>query len=200
MKNKIIALSLFLAGQIAASHAAVIVVAPTASTPGSFEITDDITFTITTPGTAQLFVFDNWVATPDPQTNSQVSPSLSFSFNGGDAFTSNVILYDNVGFPVGALTANDGIISNNSFANFSFSVSPGDTLTLKAGAYSLPINSDFNPLTTQIFTGDMFIADGNATRLSDNVTTAIPEPSSAALLFGVVSAFALARRRSRGNA
>ena len=192
MKNKIIALSALLGAHLTTATAAIVVVAPTASTPGSFEITEDITFTITASGAVSFFAFDNWVTTPDPQTSVSFSPTLSLSLNGG-AFTEGGAFYDNVGFPIGNLTANDGFI----YINSPLSVVAGDTVTLKAGSYSLPLNSGFNPLVTQTFTGDMFLTNGSGVRLSENTPAAIPEPSSAALLFGVVSAFAMARRRSR---
>lgn len=193
MKNKLIALSAFLLAQIATTHAAIVVVAPTESSAGSFVITDDITFSITTSGSASFFVFDDWVATPDSQTSVSFSPALSLSLNGGGSFTENGAFYDNVGFPIGNLTANDGFIQIYS----PISVVEGDTVTLKAGAYVLSLGAGFNPLTNQTFTGDIFVANGSGVQLS-SVQTAIPEPSAAAFLFGLVSvACVFARRPNR---
>ena len=193
MKSKLIALSILLGAQITAANAAIIVVAPTASTPGSFVITDDITFSITTSGAASFFVFDDWVATPDSQTSAPFSPALSLSLNGGSTFAENGAFYDNVGFPIGSLTPNDGFIQIYS----PVSVVGGDTITLKAGSYGLSLAGSFNPLVSQTFTGNMFITNGSGVRLSADTTAAIPEPSSAALLFGLASACVMASRRNR---
>jgi hypothetical protein len=192
MKNKLIALSLLLAAQIPAANAAIIVVAPTGSSTGSFQITDDITFTITANGSLQYFVFDEWVAMDAGQTTQSLSPFLSFTINGSP-FTEGSQLMDNIGFNLGETTPNDGLLIINS----PFSVLTGDTVTLQAGTYSIGSAVGFNPLATQTFTGDIFLTNGSGVRLSDNATAAIPEPSSAALILGVMSVFALARRRNR---
>lgn len=191
MKNKLIAVSMLLGATIA-SNAAIIAVAPTGSTPGSFEITDDIVFTITTSGSFQYFVLDEWVTSDGAGTTQSLAPFLSFSINGA-SFTEGSQLIDNIGFNLGETTPNDGIL----FINSPFSVTTGDTVTLKAGVYSISSTVGFNPLMTQTFTGDIFLTNGSGVRLSDNATAAIPEPSSAALIFGVASVCVLTLRRRK---
>lgn len=185
----VLAFAVFTAA-LAQSHAAVIVVAPTSSTVGSFQITSDITFTIDTAGSANSFVMDEWVVSDGLQNQSTYSPSLAISINGGAPVTKSGGLADNLAGILlhNGVTANDGIL----FIDFSISVNPGNTLTLKAGVYSLGARSNFNPQATQTFTGMMFVADNQGTRLSPSMQ--VPEPSGLAL--AGIGSVVLLRRRS----
>ena len=180
-----------LTAAVTPTPAAVIVVAPTAVSPGSFQITDDVLFTINVGGNAQAFVMDEWVVSDGNQSESTIAPDLAVSINGGAPVTRSGFLSDNVTGFVGALTPNDGYL----FANTGFSLSPGNTLLLKAGLYSLAATGSFNPQTTQTFTGNMFVADFHGIRMSPNVQ--VPEPTALGLLG--LGSLALLRRR-RGSA
>lgn len=200
MKTKLIALSALFLAQAAVSRADIIVVAPTASTFGSFEITHDITFTITTASiNAPRIVFDDWVPLPvaPTQTPSNLSPNISLSFNGGTPFTGYGQLYGTyAGLPSydADVTPNDGILH---FPSLGF-LSAGDTLTLKAGLYHLYLSESFDSRVTQTFTGNVFLVGADMVRASSIESAAIPEPSAAALLLGgVASACVVARRRIR---
>ncbi len=193
MKNMLASLVLpFLALVSLADRATagIIVVAPTNSTSGSLQITADITFNITTAGSGQLIIFDEWVTSDGSQAFANLSPHLSISINGALPISRFGTFVDNLVFNQGQITSNDGYI----FLNSSFSVSAGDTVTLKAATYNIAAISGFNQQASQTFIGNMFITDGNGTRLSNPV--AVPEPSGLALVLtaGVVGLFL--RRRS----
>ncbi len=178
------------------AQAAVIVLAPTASTPGSFQITNDITFTIGTAGNALVFVLDEWVTSDGaPQNLSPFSPGLSVSINGGAPASQGTGNFsDNFTNTVGALTPNDGLI----FLNTSFAVSIGNTVTLKPATYSLGALSGFNPQGNQTFTGNMFMTNSGGVRLSNIVSAGpAPEPSTCALL--LLGGLGAAARRRRAT-
>ncbi len=155
------------------AQASVIVVAPTSTTTGSIQFTEDITFTITSAGFAETFVFDGWVTSDGTLTPSLLVPDVFFSLNDGASFQLATILYDNLATTYGDMTADDGYLFHNSIA-----VQPGDTLTIKQGSYTLK-EAAFNPGVTQTFTGDMFITDSDGDIIS--TTTSVPEPATLAL-------------------
>lgn len=173
------------------ASAAIIVVAPTGSTAGSFQITNDITFEITTAGDARAFFFDEWVTSASGSfAYSAYSPGLSISINNYTPGFYSGIIYDNFSYFVGAGTPNDGYL----WTHDAIVVAVGDTVTLKAGSYSLAAVSNFNSQATQTFTGNMFITDSSGQQLSN--TVAVPEPTTTALLIGGAAVvFAAFKRR-----
>jgi|GEM_PF-2176804 len=183
----------------ASVQAAIIVIGPTGSSAGSFQITNDITFTITTPGKVGIFVLDEWVTSDGSHTfapfssiNVPGSPPLMVTVNNGVPFANTYSHFSDNGYSWADVTHNDGYF----YLDPSISLAIGDTLTLKAGTFGLLPVSGFNPQATQAFTGNMFITDANGYRLSDVV--GVPEPETATLLMGgVVAAFAALRRRKR---
>jgi hypothetical protein len=176
------------------AQAALVVVAPTSSTNGSLTITNDITFTISTAGNAALFALDEWV-TSDGTQNGSPFAALAISLNGAAPFTRDGELFDNLNSTAGAVTPNDGYL----FFGPTFGVAIGDTVTLKAGTYTLGATPGFNPQANQTFTGNMFIADNSGTQLSNIVAaSAVPEPTTIGLLaVGGITGLAVARRRAR---
>ena len=75
--------------------------------------------------------------------------------------------------------------------------SAGSTVTLLVKTYTLGANFNFNPQTTQQFSGNMFMFDLDGTRVSDIVSAgAVPEPSTWALLGLSGVASLLVKRRT----
>lgn len=183
----------FLMAQVAASNAAIIVVSPTESTPGSLEITNDITFTISVPGaTVMGFVLDDWIEGAEG-TRSSFFSGISYSINGAGPYTTDAYLLDSM-WGMGELTASDGLIN----VTYLPAVFNGNALTLKAGSYVLPPGVSLLPQVNQVFTGNMFVVSGDGIRISSIETAAVPEPAAAALLLGgVASAVVFSRRRKR---
>jgi len=172
------------------SSAAIVVVAPTPTTPGSVEITQDINFTITTSTVAMILVLDEWVTSDGGMDATNISPDLAFSINGGPTITRESLFYDNFNGVTGTITANDGLFLWTSF----ISLDAGDTLTVKSGTYTLQAAGFFNPQVTQTFTGNVFLTDSNGFIMSNVV--AIPEPSSTFLMGVGACLIAMLRRRS----
>lgn len=179
------------------AHATIIVVAPTATAPGSLTITTDITFQITGSGNASMFVFDEWVTSDGAQNGSSNLDYSSYAtypihHNNSPLSTPlNLFQTDNTTFSSGHVTPNDGILALIG----SFAVVSGDTVTLKAGDLIIPAMSGFNPQATQTFVGNMFLADTNYLQLSDPVV--VPEPSVTALVLGLGALAFGIRRRAR---
>lgn len=180
-------------------NAAVIVTLATPSTVGSIEITQDINFTITTAGSVRGFVFDEWVTSDGLQNGIAFGftpNALSYSINAGATSTTTIsALQDNAGSSTFALTPNDGYLFFNPL-----SVAVNDIFTVKAGTYTLAVNSTpsgFNPQANQTFAGNTFMIDGVGGRMSaDTSAGAVPEASRALLLLGGFGALVFRRRRS----
>lgn len=191
------------------ANAAIIVVAPTETLTGSLQITQDVSFTINTAitGSEFAFVLDEWVTADADQT---VSPLVLDSENTFDIsvydlsldFTTTFQFSDDVGgspvnfidnsfFDFGtSVTANDGLVYVSSDPSFEV----GDVVTLLAGTYTISSGAGSNPLATQTFTGNMFIADGSGNQISD--LGVVPELKASALLLGVVAlSLTVIRRR-----
>lgn len=171
------------------------VVAPTASTAGSFDINQDITFTINTGvagGGQYFFVLDEWVTNDGTATSPTFSPGLSISINGGIAqsYSGNQFT-DNIGVVTGAFTPNDGYFNVTAAP----ALAVNNTVTLKVGSYTIPAIAGFNPQGTKTFTGNMFMTDGSAARISNIV--AVPEPATWATLLGGIGLLGLAAVRRK---
>ena len=189
-----------LSGAAATSNAASIVVAPTASTAGSINITHDITVIVTVAGSASYLALDEWVIADGATTNAVVgSPtaaqSFQYSLNGSPNKTgaSQSQIYDNLS--IGAATVNDGLLifDNSSSGN---ALSVGQTFTLRAGSFGLNSGPGFNPQATQTFTGNVFLMSSGGVRLSANTPAgAVPEPGTA--LLGALAGLTLLRRRRK---
>lgn len=195
---KKLALSCFLAAfaGVSAAHAVIICVAPTSTTDGSLQITAPIDFNITATSTAFLIDLSSWVTSDGSQTLDILSPDVAFALNGAVS-SQETYLVDNLANTVGDIKPNDGYLI---FPFQGFDVTAGDTLTLLAGTYVLGAVDGFNPQTTQTFTGDLFVTNGNGVQISDIASAGVvPEPSTWAVLgFGVAGAsFVALRRRQR---
>ncbi len=177
------------------SQAAIVVVAPTASTAGTLNITQDITFNVTTAGIVGIVLLDEWVTTDGSSTLGVLPTKFTFSVNGGantqSANSSRIT--DNANFTSNGITPNDGFLTIDNGAGIS--VALGNTFTLRSGTFVIPATANFNSQATQTFNGNVFLADNAGTRLSGNV--AVPEPTSALLgLFGGGCLLLLRRRRA----
>ena len=159
-----------------------------APTP-TLNITAPITFTITTNGTVQRLIFDEWVTDDGTATTLTVATptALSYQINGGATqFTTVVGLVDNQHIPSGALSANDGYLSF-----FPISVTAGQTLTILAATITFNADPAFNqPLSS--LAGDTRLTNGSGTALSAPVS--VPEPSVAFL--GALGFLAILRRQA----
>jgi hypothetical protein len=171
------------------SNAAITVVAPTSTTAGSFNITSDITFTVSNAGTVLAIIIDEWVISDGSRNSTNFSPNLLLSVNNAPAISFITSFSDNLNADGGALSSNDGFL----FLPSGLAVDFGDTVTLLAGVYALSPVAGFNPQASQTFTGNVFFADTSAARLSSNV--AVPEPSITGLLLSGVALTALRRSR-----
>ena len=173
----------------APADAAIIVVAPSAGSPGSLQVTADINFAITTAGRVKWFLFDEWVVSDGAQSVANSPSGFSYSQNGGAPASQSGFFLDNMAATGNDFTPNDGLI----ILSVGVVVAPGDTFTLKAGLYGVQATSSFNPQGTQTFTGNMFVTNDSGVRLSGNVL--VPEPTALALCG--LGSLVLARRQRR---
>jgi len=149
--------------------------------------------TLGTGGTVR-FVLDNWVTFDGSYTGSGFDRTIELATNGvSGPSVGPTFMYDN--FPSNVpstnpvLTPGDGYFLVEGFP----AVNAGDTVTLTPATYTLGMTDSFNPQATQTFTGNMFIASDHA-KLSNDVS-AVPEPTSAALLGLGLCAVLGARRK-----
>jgi hypothetical protein len=168
----------------AIASAAIVVGGPTTTSTGTLVITQDIVYTLTSGGFPAALVLDEWTASNGESitTYTDLLTPLKFTLNGSPVTTiSSTGLGDNVTSPNNDFTIHDGFFIINGIPR----VVAGDQLTLKAGSYVLsktnPAQGVFNPLATQTFTGNTFLTNSAAGRISSNGQV-IPETSSALLL------------------
>ncbi len=194
-----LAIAILLAAALPGS-AAIIVTAPTSTTPGSIQVTDDINFVINTniPNAYTFYVvFDEWVGTSDGNyTASTMSGSSPFALKGVTPGYVYSAVYDNFATTYSTLTPKDGMWEAGWGTSISFV--PGDIFTVKSGTYVLPPTASFNPQTTQTFTGTAFLINAvGYTRISADVTIPpVPEPAAASL---AIVGLALAAGRRKRN-
>ena len=189
-----------LSGAAATSNAAIIVVAPTASTAGSINITQDITVIVTVAGNASFLVIDEWViadgtTTPANLGSPTAAQSFQYSLNGSPNKTGATqnLIYDN--FTIGAATANDGLLNFDGSSSGN-TLAAGQTFTLRAGNFGVQTTAGFNPQATQTFTGNVFLMSNFGVRMSPNTPAgAVPEPGTA--LLGALTGLTLLRRRRK---
>ncbi len=179
------------------SNAAVIMTAPTSSSTGSLQITEDITFNITTAGPVRYLVFDEWVSSSDGSLTGTPNPAppvpaipITFSLNGGADTTAGpfINLIDNVDTTLLSITPLDGVF----LFGTNIAVTSGDSLVIRAGTFTLPLVANFNPATTQTFTGNTFLT--TPTGLALTGSTPVPEPSTG-LLVGLMSVILFSYRK-----
>jgi hypothetical protein len=197
---KTIAITLLVVGSICPHVTAAIVVGgPTTSSTGTLVITQDIVYTITTnisAGAPFALVLDEWTTsnTDIVTTYTDLQTPLVFSLNGNIVTSvTSTGLGDNVTSPNNDFTIHDGFFIIYTVPRMVI----GDKLTLKAGSFTLSkTNSSqgvFNPQATQTFTGNTFITNSGAGRISNVV--AVPEPGN--VFLGLTTCVLLVARRSR---
>ncbi len=184
-----------LAGQ---SDAAILITPPTNTTPGSLQITHDITVAVTTAGEANMLVLDNWVTWAGSYANASVTPLLNILHNGAAVPVAYSLMVDNAGTG-GTLDSGDGYLgfatNDNTLAGYQ--VVPGDTLTIQAGTYTLTTGMlAFNVPAGGVYEGNVYLANWNAVPLSQAI--AVPETGTIGLLaLGAVGAGFSRRRAGR---
>jgi len=154
---------------------------------GTLVFDNDIDFTITSAGSFQFVVFDEWTTSDgDLDVVDLLGGSIfAFSINGVDS-TDSALLFDNLANTVSDITPDDGYV----LTNFSHTVDVGDTVTVKAGIYSLGANPNFNPALADFsFNGQAFLADSNGNRISNVVR--VPGDVDGDGVVGVVDLLAL---------
>ncbi len=162
------------------------------TTTPTLTITEDIIFTIASDGNAFILVFDEWTVSDSTPNDPSDDPAQNLTYNRNGSGLSTPIgnLVDNLASTVEDITPNDGYLT---FTPNGIPVTAGDSLTISARSYTFESDPGFNPLLTgTTFTGDVFLTDGGANRISDIV--AVPEPS-AALLCCLLGMAPLLRRR-----
>ncbi len=192
MKTTLAAITLA-ALSVTASHGVVTITGDPASGTGELEITEDITFTISTTGEFWLLVFDEWVTSDGHLTQSSQTPvTLAYSLNGVDSTTSDIQFADNLNLSANDVSANDGYLGTYTDP---VAVNSGDIFVIKAGKWAMNEDVQLNPGIIGTFTGSVFLADDDGIRISNILT--VPEPSSALLLGLGVFRLSLRRRRSK---
>jgi hypothetical protein len=192
MRSILLSLAVFTASA-AVSRGAVIVSGnvSTNGAPCTLTITDDITLQLNTPNfkfgsTDVELVFQNWSsATSTATTSITLGQSITVSVDGFPTqFTAYLV--------EGWVFADNDISSHDAYLGITLPLYPaGTTITYNAGTYAFTGSSSYSPNVVQSFTGNMFLTDGYAYRISDIV----PEPSTALLgLLGVTALFG--RRRA----
>jgi hypothetical protein len=205
MKTSIKNTLLALAALTASSQAAIVMVLPTATTAGSIQITNDITFTFTSvfsPPSNPSIALDEWVTSDGAATilfPTSFQPTLQYSLNGGPTLSTTFLFQDNIGITAVGYTPNDGRILLNNIVGPA-PVPVGGTFTLKATTIVLPAGlsvTGFNPQANQTFTGNAFMLANLGGRITGDASVggAVPEASSA--LLGGLSVLGLALRRRR---
>ncbi len=177
--------TLFVAGiaaflSLSAARAAIVLSGDVLTTGGTFEITQDITITVTTTGNGKTLVFKDWVTSDDSaHAVDFTEASLNYQINGGSVQSTTLdLVADNFAFPAtNDIGPNDGYIYFNDIA-----VTAGDILTVKSGSWATSGKAGFNPEAIQTYTGEVFLMTGNGEALSGGVV--VPEPSTWAALCG----------------
>lgn len=137
----------------------------------------DVIFTITSTGpipAGRLFVIDEAIS-PLAQIHTTITAGLTYSVNGSGNYSIGT-WYDNWPGGVNDISAGDSGLSATETGPLSFN----DTVTLNAGTGFMTTVP--NPVFQMLPSGnyDMFIADGNGTRISN--IQSVPEPSVIALV------------------
>lgn len=165
---------------------------PITTTGGDIEITESFDVTITTGGSIQVVVLDDWVTSDGSNSGLTVSPSsLSYRINGGAVQSVSIdSVWDNLGNPNNDVAPNDGYF----LLTFPLPVLLNDVITFEVQSWSTGSNIDWNPEAIQAFNGNAFVADSGGNALS--ALTPVPEPSAYAALAGIVAlGLAVCRRR-----
>jgi len=152
---------------------------------GQIQIASDVSFTLTSSlvsFNSLLLVFDEAVTSDSTRDflDGDSGTPLSLELNG-TPYTTSFRIVDNFAASSDDLTAKDTYLL---WANHPADLSPGDTLVIKAGTYGVQSGSGFNTqLNSLTFTGDLFLANAFADRIS-SFGVAVPEPSVYATLTG----------------
>jgi hypothetical protein len=184
-KSKLLAV--LAAGAFASADGAVIVVAPTATMPGSLQFTQDISFTVTGSGTLAYIVFMDWVIS-DSTLNGSLVNGVTYNVNNTPIQSMNLMLYDNRRAYDDSPTSNNGSLEDPNL-----DLNTGDIFTLKANSYTLNPSANFNPLVTQTFTGNMVLVSLGEGIMSNIVS--VPEPSTVFVASLGIMAFSRRYRR-----
>ncbi len=191
IKSSLIALAALALSSFA--QASISITGNPADGTGIFSIDQDITFTISASGSADLIVFKNFVLESDgTQTGVGLTGNCTFELNGVPTIASVYGISDNEVSHVADISPVDGY-----FYFSGVGVKPGDTLTIKACSFAVPEIGAFNPDAVGGFDGEVFIADtyGRA-RSTITQLDAVPEPS-AFLIFGLGAVGIVVRRRGK---
>lgn len=186
MKIKSILFAIAGLALISPAHASITISGDPTYGTGVFSIDQDITFNITANSTADMLVFKSFVPSVDEWTMSALTGDFRFELNGS-SFTREAGNLNDNGYSGNDIALNDGFV----WWRAPFSVSAGDTLTIKADSFSMAFGTiEFNPGAIRSFSGNLIIVNQAGTQISN----VVPEPSAFALL-GLGTVGLVARRR-----
>jgi hypothetical protein len=161
---------------------------------GTLNVLADTTFNVTANSTVLAVCFDEAAAlgTGSRSFNDGYFTGVQYSINGAD-YSGSFAFVPRLGYSAGGMTANDAYIFINPL-----SLASGDTVVLKQGSYTGAANASAQMAALEGVTVSQSFLTGISARISDIVTTAVPEPEEYAAVAAVgLVGFGLWRRTRR---
>jgi hypothetical protein len=161
---------------------------------GTLNVLADTTFNVTANSPVLLVCFDEAAAlgTGSISFNRSYFTGVQYSINGAD-YSGSFTFVPRFGFSGAGMTANDAYMFSTAV-----SLASGDTVVLKQGSYTGAANASAQMAALEGVTVSQSYLTGSSDRISDIVTTAVPEPEEYAAVAAVgLVGFGLWRRTRR---